>query len=113
MAFDRVHVPLNRGKGRTHHPGTTTRLDWLSEEDQQRLVNCGAVTVASPPPLRILGGWKTRAATLRSHGIVTAVHFLETDNEMLMDILAVKREATIDKWKTELERQLTVGPQRR
>lgn len=113
MAFYRVHTPLNRGKGRTIHPGSLTRLEWLTEENQQRLVNCGAVTVASPPPLRILPGWKTRAEKLRTHGIVTAVHFLEADNALIREILAVKREATIEKWKTELEKQLRAGPQKR
>jgi hypothetical protein len=112
MAFYRVQNVLDRGKGRQVHPGTLTRLAWLSDENRQRLVDCGAVTVASPPPLRILPGWKVRAGKLRKHGIITAVHFLEADNEKLNDILKPAREAVIDKWKEELEKQLSAPPQK-
>lgn len=110
MAFWRVLSPLDRGKGRIVHPGSTSRLAWLSEEDQKRLEHFGAVSMVAPPPLRILPGWVTRAERLEKHGIVDVVQFLEADNALLQDILVRKREETIIAYKTELEKSLTARP---
>ncbi len=111
LMFFRVQRKLDRGKGRTVYAGTITRLAWLTPDDQQRLVHCGAVTEVAPPPLRILPGWKVRSEKLRTHGITTAIQFLEADNALLQDILNVKREATIKQWKAGLELQLVAKPQ--
>ncbi len=109
--FYRVQRKLDRGKGRIVPVGSTTRLAWLTPDDQQRLVHCGAVTEVAPPPLRILPGWKRRSELLRTHGIQSAIQFLEADNALLQDILNVKREATIESWKKDLELQLVAKPQ--
>lgn len=112
MAFFRVHVPLDRGKGRIVHTDSLTQLAWLNEEDQIRLVQCGAVSRVAPPPLRILPGWKTRGERLAPHDIITVVDFLEADNALLQDILVRRKEATIIGWKTLLEQQLVARPQK-
>ena len=112
MALYRVHNPLDRGKGRTIHTGSLTRLAWLTPENQQRLADCGAVSMVSPPPLAILPGWKIRAEKLTPHGINDVVEFLEADNAKLQDILDVRKEMTIGTWKYDLEQQLIARPQR-
>lgn len=94
------------------HTGSLTRLGWLNQENQLRLVRCGAVSRVAPPPLRILPGWKTRAERLQKHGIIDAVQFLEADNALLQDILVRRREATIKTYKNDLEQQLIARPQK-
>jgi hypothetical protein len=81
--------------------GSTTRLEWLTDEQRQKLVDIGVVRPLVSPPLAELKGWKTRATKLTSLGIETIEEFLEAEVGALTKTLRV-RPATVSKWRNEL-----------
>lgn len=79
-----------------------TRLEWLSAEDQARLVEVGAVRPLASPPLTVLAGWKTRAEKLLPLGIETLEQFLEAEVRQIARVMRVK-PATVRRWRSEVE----------
>jgi hypothetical protein len=111
----RVLGTLHAGKGRLLAAGSFSDLAWLNEEQQERLLELGKVSVVKPPPLAILPGWKRRAERFAASGIVTIVDFLEADEKELVEQLAKTgrpyKEATIRRWKRDAKDWLIVKPQ--
>lgn len=105
MAMFRVLVALS--KGTTIIPaGSFTRLEWLRPAQQDVMVEAGAVSEVSAPPLEELPGWSVRAQKLALVGIVDVVQFLEADAEIVGKALRRKAE-TIESYRRELYRWLT------
>lgn len=88
------------------YPGTLTRLQWLNEEQVELLKDGGAIGEVQPPPLKVLPGWKRRAALLKKQGIVDAAQFLEASSEEMATALKMK-EVTVERWKREITNWLT------
>lgn len=79
-----------------------TRLEWLSAENQNRLVRVGAVRPLASPPLTVMAGWNTRAEKLLPLGIETLEQFLEAEVREITRIMRVK-PATVRRWRSEVE----------
>ena len=69
-----------------------------------------AVAEVKPPPLTELTGWMTRAELLAECGIIDAAQFIEADNDRLMEILNIKRDSTIERYKAEVRSTLLPAP---
>lgn len=83
--------------------GTVTELDWLSEENIDKLTQLGCVHKLEMPPLEVLPGWDTRAKALKKDNVMTVEDFLEADTRMLSK--AVRKSAsTVNSWKRDLRK---------
>ena len=112
MATYRVLQKLHVGKNRFIEKGSMSRLEWLNEQQVERLELVGAVSRVKPPPLIALPGFSLRARKIdevTQGKIENAEQFLEADNSELAKLMEVK-EATIEKWKKEAMKWLTVDP---
>lgn len=110
MSIFRVLRPLSRKHEQIVPRGTLTALDWLKPEQQQRLIDVGAVSRISAPPLASLPGWIARGGHLGRVGIHTFDDFLERTDAEIAELVN-KRETTIARWRAELISLITV-PQR-
>ena len=99
------------GRGRLYPPGPTA-LEWLNEEQKEKLVEVGAVSELRPPPLEELPGWKTRAKMLKKAGIDGVEGFMLADEAELAKALK-KRRPTIAKWKADIARLLLLKWEKR
>ena len=112
MATYRVLQKLHVGKSGFLDKGSMSRLEWLNEKQIDRLELVGAVSRVKPPPLIALPGFSLRARKMEevTQGkIENAEQFLEADNSELAKLMEVK-ETTIEKWKKEAMKWLTVEP---
>ena len=103
MSVYRVLRPLSTG----HEPGDL--VDGTQFKGLDALVEARALAEVKPPPLSELPGWTTRAEKLGGEGIVTAVDFLEADDELLKEALNYKTMRNINKWREELKGWLVAG----
>ena len=84
-----------------------TLLEWLTEEERQKLVDVGAVAEARLPPLKELPGWSYRGARLENLGISTVGDLLAADNDKLAGELDYK-PSTVARWKREVGKLIVV-----
>lgn len=105
MALFRALLNLDKG-GKTIYAGSFTRLEWQTPQQQQVMIDVGAVAEVSAPPLEALPGWSTRAVKLAPLGIVDVVQFLEADPDEIARTLRRKTEV-IAGYRQELYRWLT------
>lgn len=110
MPMYRVLRPLSRKLEQFIPVGTLTDLAWLNDAQQAKLIQVGAVSRISAPPLAQLPGWKLRAGKLAALDIHTFDDFLEADPDTVAEGVGVQRR-TVDKWRAELKDWVTV-PQR-
>lgn len=112
MATYRILQKLHKGKNKFLDPGSMSRLEWLNDEQIERLEQCGAASRVQPPPLIALPGWSRRARKIEevtSGNIENAEQFLEADTKELATQMSVK-DMTIEKWKKDVLKWLTVEP---
>lgn len=79
-----------------------TRLEWLSAEDQAKLVRMEKVRPLASPPLTVLAGWQTRAEKLLPLGIETLEQFWEAEVKLIARTMRVK-PVTVRRWRSEVE----------
>lgn len=109
MPLYRAVNRLDRGKGKVIPRGETTRLEWLSEEQRERLLFVGAVTKV--PALRlehlgtVLPAWEWRAARLQTCEVETVDDFMSLSDSELADRLGYK-PATVAGWRRDLQASL-------
>jgi hypothetical protein len=97
----RVLRDLQKGS-KIIYTGSISNLDGIPPASIEKLIDNGAISEVSPPPLRELPGWTTRAAKIETLGIITATQFLEaTDYEPIKKLFRVKDE-TIEIWKKQI-----------
>lgn len=107
MTIYRVLKKLDAGgRGMIRPPGPTA-LQWLNDEQIQRLIDVGAVSELHAPPIEELPGWKTRAKALKRAGVDDVSVFLMADEGELAKKLR-KRKPTVSKWKVEMRRLLAL-----
>ena len=103
MAYYRVMENLTVGN-RIERMGTVIQLN-MKAETIQKLVNLGAIAPLKTPPLSELDDyWQNKITKLKGIGVITAVDFLEKDNETLANTLKIK-EPRINEIKQELINQ--------
>jgi hypothetical protein len=103
----RILSTLHRGGGKYIPQGTISDLAELRPESIAAHLLYGQISEIAAPPLRALpGAWKGRADLLAPAGIVYVTEFLEADEAVLAELLAVKG-ATVKKFKRELEQFLS------
>ena len=83
------------------HVGSICTFDWLTEEQQQILIDRGVISPISAPPLAELPGFIKRAERLQEFGIETAEAFLDADPEEVAKQYDVKPR-TVRRWQDEL-----------
>lgn len=100
MAIYRIHRDL--AKGNTHiAAGSLCSLDGMGEAAIDKLVSLGIISRIAPPPLSEIPGWATRAARLKTVGIIDVEEFLEADAALLAKTLKV-RVSTIEDWREQI-----------
>ncbi len=98
----RILRPLARdGQTRLLPEDGPSALEWLSPEQHQQLIDCGAIAPIHAPPLSELPGWESRADRLQAAGISSVVDLLAaTDIDAISEMAGV-RPATIRRWQRE------------
>lgn len=109
MGLYRVHRPLSGRRNTRIAKGTIDKLEWLSDDGKQALIDAGAISIVSTPPLSILPGWKSRAAKLVELNLDNVGSFIESDVKVLAKALRVKPE-TVTRWQRELTDSLLSSP---
>ena len=94
----RVLSPLTSG----HVRGDIIPPGRFKEHVVAKLLEVGAIAEVHGPPLAELPGWKRRARILEKSGIVTAIDFMEEDDETLRVIFGYKTTRSVRKWKAEV-----------
>lgn len=84
---------------------------YLKPKSITKLVQKGAISPLSAPPLAAMPGWSKRADRLVKHNIATFSDFFECSNSNLARIFKVKIE-TIINWKRELLQTVTMPVKR-
>ena len=102
----RVLRNLDKGQG-IIYAGTLDTLDWLPEQSISILLAGDDIAETTAPPLDIFPEWKRRAARLAKVDIITAADLLTADTKELAALMKTS-QATIEGWKTEVRKWLTV-----
>lgn len=107
MPLYRVHKNLAMGS-KVIERGSLAPIH-LPPEKIDKLIDVGAISRVSAPPLAILNGWASRAERLEKIGIVNVEQFLDADVTVIMKHLRVK-EATVLLWREDVVSSLLAKP---
>lgn len=89
-----------------HKFGDAVRGDRFKPDVLRALLKANALCPISGPPLRHLTGWARRAELLEPVGIVTALEFLDADDDVIRQAWGHKTARAVEKARGELEQLL-------
>lgn len=108
----RALKPLDAGGHGLIARGRATALDWLNGEQIARLIEVGAVSEISAPPLSEMPLPKAALAKMRRFKVEDAIWMLMATDAEIAKALRTKK-ATAREWKDEVARLLSVEPPHR